>query len=374
MTPTVTFVVPCYKLAHFLPECVRSILVQSYEDFEILIMDDCSPDDTPSVAASFRDARVRHVRQAQNVGHLRNYNHGIELGRGKYVWLISPDDYLRRTDALVRFVGALDAHENVGFVFSPAVGVEDGRETGVLPWSAHGPADIVLPGHRFLVRFLTANGVAAAAGMARKRCYEHSLFPLDLPYTGDWYLWCRFALHDDVAYVADPMVCYRKHGASMTVEFSGPRVKERIANEIAIRWRIMRDAERVGHAWVVKTCVDKLVEDYVRRVAWKQQDDWSYGLALDEFDQSVAANAKGPREAGRIRSRVFSGLGDHYYWGGDREGALTLYRAAMAGADPRAVDLFAKYAFSRMGRFGSHLRQAVARVQRGVTGRLRSHS
>jgi glycosyltransferase involved in cell wall biosynthesis len=47
MRPKVSFVVPCYGLAHLLPECINSILVQSYEEFEIVIMDDCSSDNTP---------------------------------------------------------------------------------------------------------------------------------------------------------------------------------------------------------------------------------------------------------------------------------------------------------------------------------------
>jgi len=46
MEPLVSFVVPCYKLAHLLAECVNSILAQTYGNFEILIMDNCSPDDT----------------------------------------------------------------------------------------------------------------------------------------------------------------------------------------------------------------------------------------------------------------------------------------------------------------------------------------
>src|SRR5216684_5652724 len=95
MNPKVSFVIPCYKLAHLLPECVNSILSQTYQDFEVLIMDDCSPDHTPEVARSFRDARVKHIRNEPNLGHLKNYNKGIELARGQYVWLISADDCLR---------------------------------------------------------------------------------------------------------------------------------------------------------------------------------------------------------------------------------------------------------------------------------------
>ena len=98
MNPTVSFVVPCYNLGHLLKECVDSILSQTYRNFEVLIMDDCSPDQTPEVARSFDDPRVRHIRNEPNLGHLSNYNKGIRMTRGKYVWLISADDRLLRPD------------------------------------------------------------------------------------------------------------------------------------------------------------------------------------------------------------------------------------------------------------------------------------
>ena len=62
MDPKVTFVVPCYKLAHLLSECVSSILDQTYANFELLIMDDCSPDNASEIAASFTDPRIKYIR------------------------------------------------------------------------------------------------------------------------------------------------------------------------------------------------------------------------------------------------------------------------------------------------------------------------
>ena len=104
MNPKVSFVVPCYNLAHFLSDCVNSILSQTYGDFEILILDDCSPDDTPEVARSFRDDRVKYIRNEKNLGHISNYNKGISLAAGKYVRLISADDLLRTPYVLERYV------------------------------------------------------------------------------------------------------------------------------------------------------------------------------------------------------------------------------------------------------------------------------
>ena len=150
MNGRVSFVIPCYKLAHLLPECLGSILSQSYEDFEILLMDDCSPDETPEVAQSFHDPRIKYVRNKENLGHLHNYNKGIALSQGKYVWLISADDCLRRTYALERYVQVMEDHPEIGYVFSPAVRLQDGQETEIVSWSIHGNQDAIFKGHTFL--------------------------------------------------------------------------------------------------------------------------------------------------------------------------------------------------------------------------------
>src|SRR5579862_3673612 len=102
--PKVTFIVPCYKLGHLLSQCVNSILKQSFGDFEVLIINNDSPDNTAEVAESFRDPRVKHIHNETNIGHIRNYNKGLTLARGKYAWLLSADDMLRSPKVLERYV------------------------------------------------------------------------------------------------------------------------------------------------------------------------------------------------------------------------------------------------------------------------------
>src|SRR5258705_13208938 len=77
--PTVSFVVLCYKLAHLLPECINSILSQTYRDFEVLIMDDQSPDNTADVAKLFQDPRLKYFLNENNIGGFRNENEGVRL-------------------------------------------------------------------------------------------------------------------------------------------------------------------------------------------------------------------------------------------------------------------------------------------------------
>src|SRR5882762_4197578 len=264
MNPTVTFIVPCYKLAHLLPECINSVLNQSFQDWELLIMDDCSPDSTYEVAESFRDARIKYVRSEPNLGHLRNYNKGIEMASGRYVWLISADDRLRSSQILQRYVNVMNAQPSVGYIFFPGVGLQNGQETGLLKYSHHGDEDFVMDGREFVLkRLMKANTVLAVAGMVRKECYERiGMFPLDMPYAGDWYLWCRFALQYNVAYLAEPMVCYRLHALSMTNVLLRERSFVCVEDDLAFFWRIMQEASELQLKTVVRIFESTLAKEY----------------------------------------------------------------------------------------------------------------
>ena len=247
MEPKVSFIVPCYNLAHLLADCVNSILMQSYANFEVLIMDDCSPDHTPEVAQSFSDHRVRHIRNESNLGNIGNYNRGIGLSRGDYIWLISADDYLQRDYLLHHYVQVLESHPKVGYVFCPVVALENGQETGVMLNYAPFPSDVILGGHKFLTRLLQGCCVAAPAAIVRRECYEKvSMFPANMPYAGDWYLWCAFAFHYDVAYVAEPMVIRRLHDQNMTKFFEGEGRRTHVANMLEVPWQMKYQAEAVG--------------------------------------------------------------------------------------------------------------------------------
>ena len=267
-SPTVSFVVPCYKLAHLLPECVGSILGQTYGDFEVLIMDDCSPDHTAEVARSFQDPRVKHIRNDPNLGPLQNYNKGISLSRGKYVWLISADDYLKRPYVLQRYVDLMEANPRVNYTFCPGLVVRNGRETERLGNLAYGDRDRVIAGPRFVETLLHSNLVLAPAAMARRECYEKiSFFPLkpvwggvslDLLWGGDWYLWCVFALQGDVGYFAEPMVCYREHNLSSTSTITKENTENCFSTEIAVRWKIRQEADAAGFQDVSRKCLESV--------------------------------------------------------------------------------------------------------------------
>jgi len=356
MHPRVSFIVPCYNLAHLLPECVHSILDQSWGDFEVIIMDDCSPDNTPDVANSFNDPRVFHVRNETNLRHLANYNKGIGLASGDYIWLISADDRLRSSYVLERYVQLMDQYPDVGFVFCPAMAFNSGGETGIEQWSFHGTHDSIFRGHLFLQKLLQSNCVTAPSGMVRKECYEIERFPLDMPYAGDWYLWCLFALHYDVAYVAEAMVDYRKHDLSFTSFFMNEGIKNNIADEIIVRWRIMRAAETEEYASVVRCCRNAIVDDYVNRVQMKSNDNHNQGLTIEECEQSINSISKNNKEEKEFRARFYYRLADCYYWEHEFDSALFYYEKSFR-ANPGMLRAWGKYILLIIGAPGIALRK-----------------
>lgn len=369
IVPKVSFIIPCYNLAHLLPQCLDSILEQTCPDFEIIIMDDCSPDNTPEVANSYNDQRIIYVRNEKNLKHLLNFNKGITLARGEYIWLISADDCLRVPYILERYVQLMDNKPNVGYVFCPAMGLQDDVETNIAKWSFHGTEDVVFKGHDFLIRILQSNCVAAPCGMVRKKCYEIEQFPLDMPFAGDWYLWSLFALHYDVAYLAEPMVNYRLHELSFTNFFMTEGISQNISDEINVVWRIKEKAEAKGDALIVSLCISNIVKDYLRRIRKNAEINYQHGITEEEFESSLASHAKDYKEEKTLKAIVYNELAEDHYRSGQYKKAVLYYKKSML-ADPVILATWLKYMSVAMGSVGTGLRRMLSTVKRIISRQI----
>ena len=362
MEPKVSFIVPCYNLAHLLAECVNSILVQTYENFEVLIMDDCSPDNTPDIAQSFQDPRVFHIRNERNLRHLANYNKGIQMARGMYVWLISADDRLRSPLALEQFVTILDQHPDAGFVFCPAVGLEHGVETGLLAYSHQGASDAIFDGKLFLRKLLNCNIVVAASAMARKKCYvDLSMFPLDLPYAGDWYIWCLFALHHDVAYIAEPMANYRQHSQAITNLLKKEDNQILFQDCISVLMRIREAASAIGQDSISGLCEQQVARSYAEKIT--SGTETRPDLVIDELKALISSLTIDQFTLDRIVSHCYRQLADYYYTCGNNYEAKKYYRAAMQ-SNRRSIEAVLKFVLLNLGKVGIPLRTALSALRK----------
>ena len=114
-SPKVTVCIPTYNRAGILPYAVDSVLNQTYADFELLICDDASPDNTADVVAQWNDPRIRYIRHPQNIKRSRNMRSGYEAAKGEYFIKFDDDDALTPT-FLEKAIAALEANSSVDFV------------------------------------------------------------------------------------------------------------------------------------------------------------------------------------------------------------------------------------------------------------------
>lgn len=333
--PTVSFVIPCYKLAHFLEECINSILSQSFHDFEVLIMDDCSPDNTGEIAQTFQDRRVRYIRNHQNLGHLSNYNKGIKLSHGKYVWLISADDRLRSCYVLQRYVQLMESNPNVGYVCCPGIGFQDGKETTLAPqWGYFGSSNKIFNGRDFISASLKRGyGLLAPSVMVRKCCYDEiSDFPLDMPHQGDKYLWLRWALDYDVAYMYEPMVNYRLHDLNIFKELirqEGAILKD----EVAVFRRLKHHCEDKGFINLAKRCIKAVSLKYARAAVSAIYGGDSYyrncGMSIEQCDTAMYDCASSELEYRQMRGFFLAAIANSHWRHGDFGDARRYYDIAL---------------------------------------------
>jgi|SRR5579875_2770040 len=326
--PTVSFIVPCYNLAHYLSECIQSILSQTYTNFEVLIMDDCSPDDTRYIATSFCDPRIVYIRNQENLGHLANYNKGISASRGRYIWLISADDRLRSSSLLDRYVTLMDNQPTVGYSCCPAMKLEGGQETRIEGCLT--TRDTIFDGQTFLRILLKGNCIIAASGMVRRDCYEKcGAFPLDLPYSGDWFLWCLFALQYQIAYFAEPMVNYRTHELSMTNYLMNHRSALALKEGFLVLWRVRRQAQEVGTDKVVRLCAMSLASLYARHLIGGRYESWAYGMTEEDMESSLTAECVDQADRDWIKARTWKIIGDRNLSMNNLAAAAICYKRAV---------------------------------------------
>ena len=216
----VTVVVPTHNSGAHLTQAIESILAQGYADWEALIVDDASTDDTHEVALSFarRDPRIRAVRLERNVGVAAARNVAIEAsGGGELIALLDHDDHWRR-DYLERSVAAHDG------------AVARGRPVGIVASDALIETPEGISGETYTDRFgwieeidydamIQRNCICARALFKRAAYDEVGGFSSDCPGYDDYDLWLRMLEAGyEVATVREPIAFYRVHPGAMSAD------------------------------------------------------------------------------------------------------------------------------------------------------------
>jgi glycosyltransferase involved in cell wall biosynthesis len=216
--PLVSILVPSFNGAKWVREALDSILAQTYPRIEVILLDDCSEDDTAQIAATYGD-RIRYVRQPKNMGIYDNVNVGIAMAKGELLATYHADDIYLPTIVEAQ-VAYLNAHPEVGAVFCAdifvdAVGEEYARM--VLPREVRGERPLDYPTvlnalltykNRFLVcpTAMVRASTHAAVGVYDQAHYRN---------TADLEMWLRIGRRFPIAVLETHLMKYRHfHGNS----------------------------------------------------------------------------------------------------------------------------------------------------------------
>lgn len=113
----VSIIVPTYNAELFLKETIASVLAQTYQNFELLIIDDGSTDNSKALVDSFADERIQYFYQENHGGPSKARNYGLSVAKGKYIFIFDSDD-LMRVDKIELSVAALEAHKTADILFT----------------------------------------------------------------------------------------------------------------------------------------------------------------------------------------------------------------------------------------------------------------
>lgn len=210
MSPVVSVVISTYNRRNLLPHAMNSVLSQGFRDFELIIIDDGSTDDTRQVVARFADARVRYVFQ-ENAGLAAGRNAGIRHARGEYICFLDDDDlYLR--DNLATQVAFLREHPEIDWCSggSRTTDMQGQVLDELQPWRAFPDLGVRT--------WLFACPTCPSAVMVKKHWLER-IGGFDTQYgaTDDWDAWLRLAHAGCKMSWVEVMACdYRLHDSNMT--------------------------------------------------------------------------------------------------------------------------------------------------------------
>ena len=210
--PKISVLLPAYNHAQYLSETIESVLNQTYSDFELLISDDCSTDDTAQVIKSYTDGRITGVYFEKNQGTVRALNYLLRMAKGEYIAVLGSDD-VWESDKLEKQIAVLEHDRSLAACFSGATIIDGNSE--VINDEAVFPLNIFNYENRdkaFWLReiYLSGNHFCHSSVLIRSDIH-HQIGEYNIAYRQlhDMDLWVRLLLQYNVFVLDEPLVKYR---------------------------------------------------------------------------------------------------------------------------------------------------------------------
>jgi glycosyltransferase involved in cell wall biosynthesis len=251
--PKISVCIPTYNHAHFLIDAVKSVTEQTCKDFELIIVDNCSTDNTSEVVRQLmvHDSRIRYVCNENNVGPVGNLNRCLMYGNSDYIHILCADDILAPT-FLEKMAAVLDESPNVSLVACARrvvdVHLKFKKRAGYSARSRQ------VPGYSVINRCLfNGNSIGEpSAVMFRKKDAARGFDP-DYSQLVDLEMWFHLLEQGDFVFLPEELCCFRQHDGQ------GSKVNIR-------SFRFVSDDEKLFQNFITKPYVKLTV---LNRYNWK---------------------------------------------------------------------------------------------------------
>ena len=209
--PTVSVVIPTYNREQFIERSIKSVLNQTYQDFEIIVVDDASIDNTKEVVAGFNDQRIKYVRHEKNRGEAAARNTGIKLAEADYIASHDSDDEWLPEKLAKQIQVFENCSPEVGVVYTGFWKEESGEKT-YIPFEGVNKKEGNI--HQELLK---GNFIGSPVTLIKKECFEKAgMFNEEISNLVDWELWLRVSKYYHFKYIDEPLVIAHYHSDNVS--------------------------------------------------------------------------------------------------------------------------------------------------------------
>jgi glycosyltransferase involved in cell wall biosynthesis len=215
--PKITVIIPTHNRERFIGECIESVLHQTFTDFNLIVIDDGSTDNTRGIVNEFKDPRIAYIYQ-ENHGVSAVRNSGAKMTSAKYLAFLDSDDmYL--DNALEKLVDFLDAHEEVGFVYGQSYMTKMDTTPVRVRKSFYHDHSVVIDQITHIREMLFHKPWNVSCCAIRRDCFNNvGGFNEDLWFGEDYEFFIRMSKRYPAGYVAEPLAKVRIHNSQLQDE------------------------------------------------------------------------------------------------------------------------------------------------------------
>lgn len=272
-TPFVSVIVPNYNHERYLDQRLQSIFDQTYQDYEVIILDDCSVDKSREVVERYRNhSKVSYVlfNEINSGSSFRQWRKGLELAKGEWIWIAESDDY-SANDLLNVLVGQATKYDNVAISYCQSKEVDEkGEGWREMSWHTdkvdkeYWQKDYYNNGLNEIKKCLWhINSIPnASAVLFRKSAYLSADKSFEtMKMCGDWMLWVQLLKAGNIAFCSQPLNSFRKHSTTTRVLETLDKKKLLVEEEYRVAKDIRRTIKELPY-FSVKKKVLRMIKYY----------------------------------------------------------------------------------------------------------------